>query len=90
MLLVQNARRTTHDHGPESDHRTHNQHRTDRTQAPLWHEDDFVSGHVQYWKQTILTAHPQRDELLGYIGGVRLSEFIDPALVSRYFRRFPI
>ena len=57
-------------------------HRTGRTQAPLWHEDDFVSGHVQTaiqnWKETILTAHPQRDELLGYIGGVRLSEFIDP------------
>ena len=41
-----------------------------------------LSGHVQtaiqYWKETILTAHPQRDEFLGYIGGVRLSEFIDP------------
>ena len=61
---------------------THHQHRMDRTQAPLWHEDDFVSGHVQtaiqYWKETILTTHPQRDEFLGYIGGVCLSEFIDP------------
>ena len=60
---------------------THYQHRTDRTYAPLWHEDDFVSGHVQtaiqYWKETILTAHHQRDEILGYIGGVRLSEFND-------------
>ena len=25
----------------------------------------------------MLTAHPQRDGFLGYIGGVRLSEFID-------------
>ena len=61
---------------------THNQHRTDRTQAPLWHEDDFASEHVQTgiqnWKETILTAHPQGDELLDYIGGVHLSEFIDP------------
>ena len=61
---------------------THHQHQTDRTQAPLWHEDDFLSGHVQtaikYWKETILTAHPHRDEILGYIGGERLSEFIDP------------
>ena len=44
--------------------------------------DDFVSGHVQtvlqYWKETILTTHPQRDELSDYIGGSRLSEFIDP------------
>ena len=60
----------------------HSQHRADRTQAPLWHEEDnFVSGHVQtaiqYWKEKILTAHPQWDEFLGYIGGVRLSEFID-------------
>ena len=64
----------------------HHQYRTGRTQAPLWHEDDFVSGHVQtaiqYWKETILTAHPQRDEFLGYIGGVRLSEFIDPMSAS--------
>ena len=26
---------------------THHQHQTDRTQAPLWHEDDFVAGHAQ-------------------------------------------
>ena len=60
---------------------THHQYRTNRTQAPLWHEDDFVSGHVQtaiqHWKKTILTTYPQRDEFLGYIGGVPLSEFID-------------
>ena len=60
----------------------HRQHWPDRTQAPLWHEDDFVSGHaqtaIQYWRETILTDHPQRDEFLGYIGGVRLNEFIDP------------
>ena len=60
----------------------HHQHRTGRTHAPLWLKDDFVSVHVQtaiqYWKETILTAHPQRDEFLGYIGGVRLSKFIDP------------
>ena len=70
----------TTDHNQTID--AHHQHRTGRTQAPLWHEDDFVSGHVQtaiqYWKETILTAHPQRDEFMGYIGGVRLSEFIDP------------
>ena len=63
-----------------------------RTQAPLWHKDDFVSGHVQtavqYWKETILTGHPQRDELLGYIGGVRLSEFIDP-ISAGIFEGFP-
>ena len=61
---------------------THHEHRTDRTQAPHWHEDQFASGHVQtaiqYWKGTILAAHPQRVELLGYIGGVRLSDFNDP------------
>ena len=60
----------------------HHQHLTGRTQAPLWHEDDFVSGHVQttvqYWKETILTSQPQLDELLCYIGGIRFSEFIDP------------
>ena len=84
MILVQNAehdeQRKTADHNQTID--AHHQHRTGRTQAPLWHEDDFVSGHVQtaiqYWKETILTAHPQRDEFLGSIGGVRLSEFIDP------------
>ena len=81
--LVQNAehdeQRMTTDHKQNID--AHHQHRTGRTQAPLWHEDDFVSGHVQtaiqYWKETILTVHPQRDEFRGYIGGVRLSEFID-------------
>ena len=76
------TRRTTHGHGPESDHSHPHQHRMGRTQAPLWHEDDFVSGHVQtaiqHWKGTIPTAQPQRDEFLGYIGGVRLSEFIHP------------
>ena len=42
------TRRTTDDHEPELDHvATHHLHRTDRTQTPLWHEDDFVSGHVQ-------------------------------------------
>ena len=60
----------------------HRQHRPDRTQASLWHEDDLVSGHVQtaiqYWRETILTDHRQRDEFLGYIGGVRLNKFIDP------------
>ena len=70
----------TTDHNQTID--AQHQHRTGRTQASLWHEDDFVSGNVQtaiqYWKETILTAHPQRDEFLGYIGGVRLSEFIDP------------
>ena len=70
----------TMDHNQTID--SHHQHRTGRTQAPSWHEDDFVSGHVQtakqYWKETILTGHPQRDEFLGYIGGVRLSEFIGP------------
>ena len=84
MILEQNAehdeQRMTTDHNQIID--AHHQHRTDRTQAPLWHEDDFVSGHaqtaIQYWKETVLTAHPQRDEFLGYIGGVRLSEFIDP------------
>ena len=84
MILEQNAehdeQRMTTDHNQTID--AHHQHRTDRTQAPLWHEDDFVSGHaqtaIQYWKETVLTAHPQRDEFLGYIGGVRLSEFIDP------------
>ena len=83
-ILVQNAehdeQRMTTDHNQTID--AQHQHRTGRTQASLWHEDDFVSGHVQtaiqYWKETILTAHPQRDEFLGYIGGVRLSEFIDP------------
>ena len=80
-ILVQNAehdeQRMTTDQNQTI--ATHNQHRTDRTQAPLWHEDDFVSGHVQtaiqYWKETILTAHPQRDECLGYIGGLRLNDF---------------
>ena len=61
---------------------THHQHRTDRTRAPLWHGDDFVSGHVQtalqYWKETILIIHHLRGEFLGYIGGVPVSEFIDP------------
>ena len=70
----------TTDHSQTID--IHRQHQPDRTQAPLWHEDDFVSGHVQtaiqYWRETILTDHPQRDEFLGYIGGVRLNEFIDP------------
>ena len=83
-ILVQKAEHdeqpTTTDHSQTID--THHQHRPDRTQVPLWHEDDFVSGHVQtaiqYWKETILTHHPQRDEFLGYIGGVRLNEFIDP------------
>ena len=83
-ILIQNAehdeQRKTTDQYQTID--AHHQHRTGRTQAPLWHEDDFVSGHVQtalqYWKETILAAHPQRDELLGYIGSVRLSEFIDP------------
>ena len=36
-----------------------------------------VQTAIQHWKETILIAHPQRDEFLGYIGGVRLSEFID-------------
>ena len=61
---------------------THPQHRTDRTQVLLWHGDGFVSGHVhaalQYWKETILTTQPQRDEVLGYIRGVRLSECVGP------------
>ena len=69
---------TDHNHTIDA----HHQHRTGRTKAPLSHEDDFVSGHVQttiqYWKETILTAHPQRNDFLGYVGGVRLSEFIDP------------
>ena len=94
MILVQNAehdeQRKTTDHNQTID--VHHQHRTGRTQAPLWHKDDFVSGHVQaaiqYRKETILTAHPQRDEYLGYIGGVRLSEFIDPIAVG-IFEGFP-
>ena len=60
----------------------HHQHRTGRTQAPLWHEDDFVSRHVQtaiqYWKETILNSSPSTRRILGYIEGVCLSEFIDP------------
>ena len=84
MILVQNTEHDKQRMATDQNQTiaTHRQHRTDRTQAPLWHEDQFVSGHVQtaiqYWKETILTAHPQRDELLGYIGGVRLSEFKDP------------
>ena len=82
-MLVQNAehdeQRKTTDYNQTID--AHHQHRTGRTQAPLWHNDDFVSGHVQtaiqYWKEMIPTVHPQRDEFLGYIGGVRLIEFID-------------
>ena len=62
---------------------THHQHRTDRIRAPLWHVDNFVSGYyvqttLQYWKGTFLATYPQRDEFLGYIGGERLSESIDP------------
>ena len=64
---------------PKQNIATHNQHRTDRTQAPLGLEDDSVSGHVQTaiqsWKETILTAQPKRDKFLGYIGGVRFSDF---------------
>ena len=84
MILIQNAehdkQQTTADQNSTTS--THHQHRMDRTQAPLWHGDDFVSGHLQtalqYGKETILTTYPQRDEFLGYIGGVRLSEFTDP------------
>ena len=39
---------------------------------------------IQYWKETILTAHPQRDELLGYIGSIHLSEFIDPVSAGTF------
>ena len=90
MILVQNAehdeQRTTT--GENLVISTQHQHRTDQTHAPLWHGADFVSGHVQtarkYWKETILTAHPQRDKSLGYIGGVRLSEFIDRVSASTF------
>ena len=64
------------------------QHRTDRTRASLGVKDDFVSGRtqttLQYWKGTFLTTHPQWDELLGYIGGVRLSRFIDPGSAGTF------
>ena len=87
MILVQNAehdeQRTITD--PNLTISTYHQHRTDRTQAPLWHGDDFVLGHVkttlQYWKEMIPTALPQRDEGLGCL---RLSEFIDPVSAGTF------
>ena len=72
---------------------THNQHRTDRIQVPLGHEDDFVSGHVQtaiqYWKETVLTAHPQRDEFLGYIGGEAYASESLLTLCQQVFSKVP-
>ena len=69
---------------------THDQHRMNQTQVPLWHDDGPVSRHVQiamqYWKKTILTAQPQRDEFLGYIEVVRLSDF---NLCQQVFSKVP-
>ena len=83
------TRRTAYDHGPEFDHihplstpggpntstaltrrRLRTEARTNR--SPILEGDDPNS------------AHPQRDEYLGYIGGVRLSEFIDPVSAGTF------
>ena len=92
-ILVQNAehdeQRKTTDHNQTIG--AHHQHRTGRTQAPLWHEDDFIGARTNLY--TILegdysNSSPQRDEFLGYKGGVRLSEFIDP-MSAGIFEIFP-
>ena len=50
--------------------------------APLWHEIDFVPGRVQleveFWTETILKHHPDKNRILGWTQGVRLYEFVDP------------
>lgn len=50
-------------------------------EAPLRREEDFVSGHLSscysFWADVVLTNHPQRDTLLGWLQGVRISDFVD-------------
>ena len=47
-----------------------------------------MAGHVSskhaYWKSEILQDHPSRDTLLGWIRGVRLTEFIDRSRKGTY------
>ena len=47
-----------------------------------------MAGHVSskhaYWESEILQDHPSRDTLLGWIRGVRLTEFIDRSRKGTY------
>ena len=85
------TRRTTHDHGQESDH-SHPQSTPDgpNTNTTLAQRRLSIGArtnrYIQHWKEAILTAHPQRDELLGYMRGVHLSGF---NLCQQVFSKVP-
>ena len=79
------TRRTAHDHGPESDHiHSPSTPGGPNTGTALARRRFRIRPRTNRATIILEGVHPQRNEFLGYIGGVRLSEFIHPELAGTF------